>query len=137
MRDAAELEAGASYVKTPSKHRRSDSSDSFVSSTVTDSSKRPERRSRHTSRSRSPSYSRRRSKSRSRSREKDSRKSKRKDKERDRKGRRKEKEKKKDKDERRSVLTGKKIKLKVHKGSKDLEMDANRQDLLQFLNSTC
>ena len=56
-------------------------------------------------------------------------------------------------EERRSVLTGKKvsllcflavyvhvdhlhqIKLKVHKGADDLERDANRADLLQFLNS--
>lgn len=56
-------------------------------------------------------------------------------------------------EERRSVLTGKKvsllhsltdfvhanhlhkIKLKVHKGADDIERDANRADLLQFLNS--
>jgi len=51
---------------------------------------------------------------------------------------RKDKERKKDKsrEERRSVLTGKKIKLKVHKDAGDHERDANRQDLLQFLNST-
>ncbi|PPQ83562.1 hypothetical protein CVT26_003880 [Gymnopilus dilepis] len=54
--------------------------------------------------------------------------------------RRKDKEKKKDKDkeegpERRSILTGKKIKLKVKKDKADHERDANRKDLLQFLNS--
>ncbi|KAJ8520653.1 hypothetical protein ONZ45_g2572 [Pleurotus djamor] len=38
-------------------------------------------------------------------------------------------------DEKRSVLTGKKIKLKVHMDKEDHERDANRRDLLQFLNS--
>jgi len=33
-------------------------------------------------------------------------------------------------------LTGKKIKLKVKKEKGDDERDANRQDLLKFLNST-
>ncbi|KAJ7355619.1 hypothetical protein DFH08DRAFT_955084 [Mycena albidolilacea] len=49
--------------------------------------------------------------------------------------RRKERERSKDKEERRSVLTGKKIKLKVKKEKGDEERDANRQDLLRFLNS--
>jgi hypothetical protein len=48
--------------------------------------------------------------------------------------REKEKTRKRD-DERRSVLTGKKIKLKVKKDKGDHERDANRKDLLQFLNS--
>ncbi|KAF8629010.1 hypothetical protein AX17_005866 [Amanita inopinata Kibby_2008] len=47
----------------------------------------------------------------------------------------KEKSKKKDKEERRSILTGKKIKLKVKKDKQDHERDANRLQLLQFLNS--
>jgi len=45
------------------------------------------------------------------------------------------KDKDKDKEERRSILTGKKIKLKVKKGREDHERDANRQELLQFLNA--
>ncbi|TCD60238.1 hypothetical protein EIP91_010514 [Steccherinum ochraceum] len=57
-------------------------------------------------------------------------KSKSKDKDKDRKRRKQSKE-----SERRSVLTGHKIKLKVHKDAADLEMDANREDLLKFLNS--
>ncbi|KAF8122440.1 hypothetical protein EV363DRAFT_1404851 [Boletus edulis] len=69
-------------------------------------------------------------------RERERRKSKCKEKDRERKRRHRDKDKKKDKEEKRSVLTGKKIKLKVHKDSRDLEMDANREDLLQFLNST-
>ncbi|KAN0101276.1 hypothetical protein V8E55_001260 [Tylopilus felleus] len=68
-------------------------------------------------------------------RERDRRKSKHNE-NRDKKKRPKDKEKTRDKDERRSVLTGKRIKLKVRKDSRDLEMDANREDLLQFLNST-
>jgi len=48
--------------------------------------------------------------------------------------REKEKMRKKD-EERRSVLTGKKIKLKVKKDKGDHERDANRKDLLHFLNS--
>ncbi|KAI9461123.1 hypothetical protein HD554DRAFT_1531693 [Boletus coccyginus] len=98
------------------------------------------KRNRPKSRSRSHSYersrTRRRSRSRSRSHERERRKSKYKEKDNDRKKRYKDKEKKKDRDEKRSVLTGKKIKLKVHKDSRDLEMDANRENLLQFLNST-
>ncbi|KAF9788273.1 hypothetical protein BJ322DRAFT_1048047 [Thelephora terrestris] len=42
-----------------------------------------------------------------------------------------------EKDVRRSILTGKKIKLKVHKDAADLERDSNREELLQFLNSSC
>ncbi|KAJ7089739.1 hypothetical protein B0H15DRAFT_839020 [Mycena belliarum] len=57
----------------------------------------------------------------------------------DRKRRRRRKErersKEKEKEERRSVLTGKKIKLKVKKEKGDDEREANRRDLLQFLNS--
>ena len=37
--------------------------------------------------------------------------------------------------EARSALTGHKIKLKVKKSSKDKERDANRQELLRFLNA--
>nr|GAT56576.1 predicted protein [Mycena chlorophos] len=47
--------------------------------------------------------------------------------------RRRKERKKKDKEERRSVLTGKKIKLKV---KKDREGDANRAELLAFLNNS-
>ncbi|KAJ6561208.1 hypothetical protein DFH09DRAFT_1160762 [Mycena vulgaris] len=54
---------------------------------------------------------------------------------RERRRRRKERERSKDKEERRSVLTGKKIKLKVKKEKGDDEREANRRDLLQFLNS--
>ncbi|KAF9527925.1 hypothetical protein CPB83DRAFT_894865 [Crepidotus variabilis] len=61
------------------------------------------------------------------SRERDRKKRKKKDKE----SRRKDK----DGDERRSVLTGKKIKLKVKKDKGDHERDANREKLLKFLNS--
>lgn len=84
--------------------------------------------SRHRLRGKSPNH-----RSRSRSDSRDIRKSKSKHREKDRD----KKHKDRDKDERRSVLTGKKIKLKVHKDARDLEMDANRQNLLQFLNSTC
>ncbi|KZP22145.1 hypothetical protein FIBSPDRAFT_931347 [Athelia psychrophila] len=61
------------------------------------------------------------------------------DKDKDRKRKKKkdkERRKKEGKEERRSVLTGKKIKLKVEKEEGDDEREANRQDLLQFLNST-
>jgi hypothetical protein len=90
---------------------------------------------RHRLRGKSPSH---RSRSRSDSRDIRKSKSKHRDKDRDRKHKKhKDRDHAKDKDERRSVLTGKKIKLKVHKDARDLEMDANRQNLLQFLNSTC
>ncbi|KAK0245930.1 hypothetical protein EDD85DRAFT_38497 [Armillaria nabsnona] len=104
--------------------RRSRSSESYSSFSSEDHKKR-----RRSSRSRSPR----------RRKEKDSRKHKDRDYERDRKkGKSKEKDRKKDKDkeERRSVLTGKKIKLKVRKEKGDDEREANRKDLLQFLNST-
>ncbi|TFK23724.1 hypothetical protein FA15DRAFT_757020 [Coprinopsis marcescibilis] len=104
------------------------------------------RRPRHRSRSHSPrSRSRDRSskKDKHRSTSKDGRKSKKRDRsdsrDRDRKRRRKRESKRdreSDREERRSVLTGKKIKLKVKKDRGDHERDANRQDLLQFLNST-
>ncbi|KAG2047186.1 hypothetical protein BDR06DRAFT_1014110 [Suillus hirtellus] len=91
--------------------------------------------SRHRLRGNSPSH---RSRSRSDSRDVRKSKSKHREKDRDKKYRKhKDRDNGKDKDERRSVLTGKKIKLKVHKDARDLEMDANRQNLLQFLNSTC
>ncbi|KAG1730386.1 uncharacterized protein EDB91DRAFT_1085446 [Suillus paluster] len=87
------------------------------------------------SRGKSPTH---RSRSRSSSRDIRKSKSKHRDKDRDRKHKKhRDRDKAKDKEERRSVLTGKKIKLKVHKDARDLEMDANRQSLLQFLNSTC
>ena len=38
-------------------------------------------------------------------------------------------------DERRSVITGKKLKLKVKKSTADREREANRKQLLQFLNA--
>ncbi|KIM47192.1 hypothetical protein M413DRAFT_23440 [Hebeloma cylindrosporum] len=109
-------------------------------------------RHRHRSRSRSRSRERSRSKHyhrdddagekrkrkhrhRSESRERKRRKRKEKEKERERE-RDKEKEKGRNREEeRRSVLTGKKIKLKVKKDKGDHERDANRRDLLQFLNS--
>jgi len=40
-----------------------------------------------------------------------------------------------EREERRSVLTGKKIRLKVHKDAADYERDKKRADLLEFLNS--
>ncbi|KAH8077736.1 hypothetical protein BXZ70DRAFT_962318 [Cristinia sonorae] len=81
------------------------------------------------SRSRSPSRDRSRKSSSKRDHDRDDRDSKRR--------RKKEKERKKERksSERRSVLTGQKIKLKVHKDATDLEMDAKREDLLKFLNS--
>lgn len=39
------------------------------------------------------------------------------------------------KEERRSVITGKVIKLKVKKTAADKEREANRKNLLQFLNA--
>ncbi|KAH8549425.1 hypothetical protein BGW37DRAFT_541907 [Umbelopsis sp. PMI_123] len=39
-------------------------------------------------------------------------------------------------EDRRNPITGKKIKLKVHKTSDDKNRDSNRSQLLQFLNST-
>ncbi|KAH7918160.1 hypothetical protein BV22DRAFT_915578 [Leucogyrophana mollusca] len=110
--------------------------------------RRAVKRSRRESLSRETHHSRSRSRSRSHSRDRHRRRSKNKDKEREKdrdrereKKRKREKERdrerrKSDKDERRSILTGKKIKLKVHKDARDHEMDANRQNLLQFLNST-
>ncbi|KAF6758909.1 hypothetical protein DFP72DRAFT_1064414 [Ephemerocybe angulata] len=83
-------------------------------------------RLREDSRSRSPEHSsHRKRKHRSHSRDKDRKKH-----------RHREKSGHREKDERRSVLTGKKIKLKVKKGREDIERDANREDLLRFLNST-
>jgi hypothetical protein len=35
----------------------------------------------------------------------------------------------------RSVITGRKLKLRVKKSTKDRERDQNRQQLLQFLNA--
>ncbi|KAG2134163.1 uncharacterized protein EDB93DRAFT_1254594 [Suillus bovinus] len=117
-------------------HRRRSSSPS-PNSAVSMSSEERGGSSRHRLREKSPS---RRSRSRSRSDSRDIRKSKSKHREKDRDKKHKrhrDRDNAKDKDERRSVLTGKKIKLKVHKDARDLEMDANRQNLLQFLNSTC
>ncbi|EJD07752.1 uncharacterized protein FOMMEDRAFT_150294 [Fomitiporia mediterranea MF3/22] len=95
------------------------------------------------SRSRSPSSSSSSSSSysRSRSRPKDRhRKARGKDrKDKEKRGRSKDKERRKrsrSPDAKRSVLTGKKIKMKVHKTADDLERDAKRQELLTFLNST-
>lgn len=129
--------------KSKSHHRRSrsrSSSDdsSSNSSSASEDSRRPSKRSRRQSRSHSPSRSTDRSRSKHKSKRKD--KERNGDKERDKgkkRKKRKDKERKKDKDreERRSVLTGKKIKLKVHKDAADEERDANRQDLLSFLNS--
>ena len=39
------------------------------------------------------------------------------------------------KEERRSIITGKVIKLKVKKTAADKEREANRKHLLQFLNA--
>lgn len=47
---------------------------------------------------------------------------------------RKEKHKKKE-EERRNPITGKKLKLKIHKTSVDKKQDENRTQLLKFLNS--
>ncbi|KAJ3505866.1 hypothetical protein NLJ89_g7190 [Agrocybe chaxingu] len=80
--------------------------------------------SRHGSRSRDEKR-KRKHRDRSGSRERDKKRRKRRD-----------KEKAKEKgEEKRSILTGKKIKLKVKKDKGDHERDANRKDLLQFLNS--
>ncbi|KAJ3555311.1 hypothetical protein NM688_g2647 [Phlebia brevispora] len=120
---------------------RSSSSVSTASTASSRSSRSPDstrlRRHRHTrSRSRSHSprrhsrtkdHSRHRSRERERDRDKKHRDKKKKDKHRS----------EKHSEERRSVLTGKKIKLKVHKSAADLERDANREHLLQFLNSAC
>ncbi|KAI8886443.1 hypothetical protein K501DRAFT_331235 [Backusella circina FSU 941] len=38
-------------------------------------------------------------------------------------------------EEKRNAITGKKLKLKIHKSSKDKEQDHNRSQLLNFLNS--
>ncbi|KAG8220633.1 hypothetical protein J3R82DRAFT_2898 [Butyriboletus roseoflavus] len=125
-------------TQTPRDHRSGSPSSPDLSASI--DSQRPAKRNRYESRSRSRSYERsrncHRSGSRSRSHERERRRPTHKEKDRDRKKRHKDKDKKREKDEKRSVLTGKKIKLKVHKDSRDLEMDANRQDLLQFLNST-
>ncbi|EJT96545.1 hypothetical protein DACRYDRAFT_120038 [Dacryopinax primogenitus] len=59
----------------------------------------------------------------------------RKEREREKRKEKKKARKESDKDERRSVLTGKKIKLKVHKDAEDVERDKRRENLLQFLNS--
>ncbi|CAA7269696.1 unnamed protein product [Cyclocybe aegerita] len=72
-----------------------------------------------------PAPGKRKHRDRSGSRERDKKRRKRRD-----------KDKAKEKgEEKRSILTGKKIKLKVKKDKGDHERDANRKDLLQFLNS--
>jgi len=91
--------------------------------------------SRSSSASSSNSYhsrkrKRRRSRSRSRSRDKAAKKDRK-----SRKDRRSHSRKKTRDGEKRSVLTGKKIKLKVKKDRGDEERDAKRQELLKFLNS--
>ncbi|OJA12358.1 hypothetical protein AZE42_04330 [Rhizopogon vesiculosus] len=125
---------GADEPETPEHQRRSPSpsTNSTVSSSSGEleshagSSHRMLRGKSPIRRSRSPSRSRNTRKPETKHRDKDREKKHKKRKDRDS---------AKDK-ERRSVLTGKKIKLKVHKDARDLEMDANRQNLLQFLNST-
>ncbi|KAG6916971.1 hypothetical protein DXG01_004399 [Tephrocybe rancida] len=134
-RTATKRPRSASRSLSFSSSRSSDSGD--------DSARRDSRNKRHRRHSRSRSRSREHKRSSKSDRD---RKGKSRDKDRDRersasrerRKRRKEKERKKDKDkeERRSVLTGKKIKLKVKKEKGDHERDKNRQDLLQFLNST-
>ncbi|KAI0027788.1 hypothetical protein K488DRAFT_74273 [Vararia minispora EC-137] len=83
----------------------------------------PRRQHRSPSRSRSYSPERKRHSS-----------SKTKEREKDKDGRRKKKD-KGDKEERRSILTGKKIKLRVDRDASDRERDKNRADLLRFLNA--
>ncbi|KAG1894771.1 uncharacterized protein F5891DRAFT_1194924 [Suillus fuscotomentosus] len=122
-----------SEVATAEHRRRSPSPSANSAASI--SSKERGGSSRHRLRGKSPSH---RSRSGSDSRDVRKSKSKHREKDRDKKYKKhKDRDNGKDKDERRSVLTGKKIKLKVHKDARDLEMDANRQNLLQFLNSTC
>ncbi|KAF8628784.1 hypothetical protein AX15_003723 [Amanita polypyramis BW_CC] len=126
-----------SRYSSPDKSSDSDSDSSIRSESASNTSrsrsriKRTSERSPHGS---SKRKHRRRSRSQSRSDSGSSsgereRKRKRKDK------KRKDKSRKKDKEERRSILTGKKIKLKVKKERGDHERDVNRQELLQFLNA--
>ncbi|KAG0696768.1 hypothetical protein DFH29DRAFT_1004291 [Suillus ampliporus] len=127
-----ESEVAASYT-TEHRHRSPSPSTNSVVSISSEEYEVRGSSSHHRSRGKSPSH-----RSRSGSRDIRKSKSKHRDKDRDKKHKKyKERDKAKDKEERRSVLTGKKIKLKVHKDARDLEMDANRQNLLQFLNSTC
>ncbi|KAL5532152.1 hypothetical protein ACEPAF_5716 [Sanghuangporus sanghuang] len=132
-----------------SKHRfrsRSPSStgESSIDSSALNRRSRSQHKGRHSShgrhRRRSPSSSSSSSSSvssRSRSRDRH-----RKSRDKDRKGRKRssrtkrEKRKRSRSPERRSVLTGKKIKMKVHKTAEDHERDAKREELLKFLNST-
>ncbi|KAJ7601053.1 hypothetical protein C8J56DRAFT_1074908 [Mycena floridula] len=103
--------ASAHHDREPKKHRYRSVSPSSSSSEEDKHRSSSKHRRRH-SRSRSPESRRSR-------------------KDRDDRKRRKER-----KEERRSALTGKRIKLKVKKEKGDEERDANRKDLLQFLNST-
>ncbi|KAF8577874.1 hypothetical protein K439DRAFT_522894 [Ramaria rubella] len=113
------------HRSTHERGRHSRRSASTESSESRDSSRHRSKKShrRHRDRSRSRDRDPRGSKHSSSSKHKDKHRSSHK------------KRKDEDKYERRSVLTGKKIKLKVHKDAADHERDANRESLLQFLNS--
>ncbi|KAF8148665.1 hypothetical protein B0H34DRAFT_736478 [Crassisporium funariophilum] len=127
--------------RTSSRESSSSSSSSRDSTRDGSSTRRPDKHIHRRSRSRSRSRSRERSRSKHSSRKHgDGDKRKRKHKERsdsrDRKRHRVQEKARKKEEDRRSVLTGKKIKLKVKKDKGDHQRDANREDLLQFLNST-
>ncbi|KAL5504821.1 hypothetical protein ACEPAH_7484 [Sanghuangporus vaninii] len=114
------IDSSASNRRSRSQHKRRQSSHGHH-----------RRRSPSSSSSSSSSYSRSRSRDRYRtSRDKDGKGRKRSSRT------KREKRKRSRSPERRSILTGKKIKMKVHKTAEDHERDAKREELLKFLNST-
>ncbi|KAK2467506.1 hypothetical protein APHAL10511_000361 [Amanita phalloides] len=121
-----EDESSSSTESGSSRSHSSDDSESWRRS------RRASERSSHRVSKRKDRGTRSRSASRSSC---DERERKRKKKEKEKRKKDKSRKKDKDREERRSVLTGKKIKLRVKKDKDDHERDANRQELLQFLNA--
>ncbi|PFH46903.1 hypothetical protein AMATHDRAFT_68849 [Amanita thiersii Skay4041] len=114
----------------------SDNRSAAESNSRSRSPSRGEKRRRHSSHRSSKRKQQDRSRSRSSSDDSPSSPEERERRKRKKKDKKRKDKKRKDKEEKRSVLTGKKIKLKVKKDKADQERDVNREELLQFLNST-